>query len=395
MKHIYFFIIFPLLILFSSCQSKKVEQTDIHYINSIKSPKLNIKYSENLETLALLYNLSESGDFHFKNNPAPRAMLARELTNIFKQFKNHDAVQKLNFLLNNDFVDSYDILLSIYHTDLPNYKQYVDYPPIYYENDSLTPIQVQTIFDDFNKSVKQFYIDANLEYFFEEDQKDIYSKLLAEVEIVAPDDEYINLMEDYYGIQRNSYTIIVSAFSFNGIGRSKTVKTDNEINIFQFVSSNPEVESDTINLDKLNSFTMGYTSKDYFQEMAIHELGHSFFQEALRENKEIIEKINQLEYLFTDSLKENMMNQGYIDWRMCLEEHLVRIGEIKIAELMGNEYFVKHYTKECIENRGFIYLNQIQEILLEYDNNRNKFKNITDFIPVLLQKIKKEIPNNS
>jgi hypothetical protein len=217
---------------------------------------------------------------------------------------------------------------------------------------------------------------------------------MEEVNTVAPDNEYIELMEDYYGIQRNSYTVIVSAFSFNGIGRSKTIRNQDGINIFQFVSSNPKDESGTIDLDDLNSFTIGYTDKDYFREIAIHELGHSFFHEALRENKNIISKIDELEYLFTDSLKENMMNQGYIDWRMCFEEHLVRLGEIKIAELMGDNDFSARYMNECIVNKGFIYMKPIQEILLEYENNRDKYKNIENFIPFLIHELNEKVPNN-
>jgi hypothetical protein len=276
MKLIQFSIII-LALLIASCQSNKSEHINETNIEESKNPKLDVRYSENLETLALIYNLSESGDFHFEHNPEPRAMLARVLTARFEEFKEHEAVKKLNFLLNNDFVDSYDIVLSLYNTDFPDFKQYSDYPPIYYEHDSLSSEQVQNEFDDFNELVKQFYKDANLREFFGVEMHGLYSKLMEEVNTVAPDNEYIELMEDYYGIQRNSYTVIVSAFSFNGIGRSKTIRNQDGINIFQFVSSNPKDESDTIDLDDLNSFTIGYTDKDYFREIAIHELGHSLF----------------------------------------------------------------------------------------------------------------------
>jgi len=382
-----------LFLLIASCQSNTNMQVNENNIEETKNPKLDIRYSENLETLALIYNLSGSGDFHFEHNPEPRAMLARELTARFEKFKKHEAVKKLNFLLNNDLVDSYDIVLSLYNTDIPDFKQYSDYPPIYYEHDSLSPEKIQDLFDNFNESVKQFYIDANLKEFFEIEMKELYSKLMNEVNAVAPDNKYIVLMEDYYGIQRNSYTVIVSTFSFNGIGRSKTIRNQDGINIFQFISSNPKDESDTIDLTNLNSFTIGYTDKDYFREIAIHELGHSFFHEALRENKIIINKIDEIEYLFTDSLRENMMNQGYVDWRMCFEEHLVRLAEIKIAEMMDDNDFSARYMRECIVDRGFVYMKPIQEILLEYENNRDKYKTIENFIPFIIHELKEKVPN--
>ena len=358
---------------FYSCDSNNENNGESNNENISIGPELTTQYSENLETLALIYSLSESGDAHFQHNPEPRAMLARELTKKFEQYKDHEAVQKLNYLLNNDFVDSYDILLSIYNTDLPDFKQYADYAPIYYENDSLSTTQVRAVFVDFNESVKKFYEDAHLYVYFRNEGKPLYDKLMQEVISVAPTSEYIKLMEEYYGINRNSYTIIVSAASFNGIGRSITIRTENGVEIYQFVASNPELESDTINLKDINLFTIGYTDKDYFREIATHELGHSFFQELFRENKEIIAKVSELDYLFTDSLRQDMMRQGYIDWNMCFEEHIVRLGEIKIAEQLGNKSFVAEYTKECTEERGFLYFKQIQELLLEYENNRDSY----------------------
>lgn len=390
-------ILFSMIVLTclcESCQSKEQVVTNENNMVETKNPTIDIRYSKNLETFALLYNLSESGAFHFEHNPSPRAMLARKITERFSRFKEHEAVKKLNFLLNNDFVDSYDIVLSLYNTEFPDFRQYTDYPPIYYEHDSLSPNQVRAIFDEFNESVKKFYKDANLEEFFKIEMKALYVKLMNEVKTVAPANEYIMLMEDYYGIQRNSYTVIVSAFSFNGIGRSKTIRNQDGINIYQFVSSNPEDESDTIDLNDINSFTIGYTNKEYFREIAIHELGHSFYHEALRENKNNTAKIDELEYLFTTTLKENMRNQGYVDWRMCFEEHLVRLGEIKIAELMGELEFAERYSKECIADRGFVYLQPLKEIFLKYENNRIKYKSIGDFMPFMISELKEKIPNH-
>lgn len=385
-------ISFALLIL--SCHSTDQARIGKNANGKSEPQKFRIQYSENLETLALIYNLSTAGDYLFAHNPAPRAMLARKLTKRFEAFKNHISVQKLNFLLDNDFVDSYDILLAMHNGSLPRFQQYADYPTIYYENDSLPPTQVKAVFDDFNEAVKAFYKDANLKDYFKHEAKPLYAKLMQEVDAVAPANNYINLMEQYYGIKRNSYTILVSAFSFNGIGRSLTIRTPEGINIYQLVTSNPAVASDSVNLDDLDSFKIGYTDKAYFREIAMHELGHSFFHEALRENQAIIAKVNSIDYLFTDSLRVKMRTQGYVDWAMCFEEHLVRLGEISIEKSLGNADFVKAYTQECLETRGFIYLQPLQEIMSGYERNRERFKTIGDFIPTMLEELNLKVPEN-
>ncbi|MCB0497279.1 MAG: DUF4932 domain-containing protein [Cyclobacteriaceae bacterium] len=381
-------VILLLVLVILSCQSN---QTSEHHEPSKSASKLDIRYSENLETLALIFNLSEAGELQFEKNPVPRSMLARELTDKFAKYKNHKAVEMVNFLVNKDFVDSYDIALSLYCTPLPEYKQYADFPPIYYENDSLNPDQVKQVFKNFNSLVGQFYKDAELANFFNGEGKTLYKKLFDEVNDVRPDERHITLMEEYYGIERKSYTIIVSAFSFNGIGRSKTIRTNDGINVYQFVSSNPEDESDSIDLTNLNSFTIGYTNKGYFREIATHELGHSFFHESLRENQTLKRKLSEIGYLFTDSLKSNMLKQGYIDWAMCFEEHLVRLGEIRIAELLGKKDFAESYLSECTDKRGFIYTLPMKEILSVYESDRKEYSSIEDFIPVLIDELKRRI----
>lgn len=376
-----------------SCNGNKTESSIQKTVNESES-KLIIGYNENIETLALIYNLSESGDYHFNEIVGPRGTLAKELTDQFEEYKDHEAVKKLNKLLNDGFVDLYDIILSLYNTNLPEFKQFLKYPSIYYENEGLTAEETQAIFNDFNKSVIKFYKDANLKFIFENDYKGLYDKLMDEVRSVAPTEKFIEEVEVYYGIQRDSYEIIVSAFSFNGIGRAKLISSNKGTKAISLVTSNHLVESDSVNLNDLDSFTIGYTDEKYFQEIGLHELIHTFFHESLKENQKNIALINELEYLFTDSLKNDMINQGYVDWKVCFEEHLVRIGEIKIAERFGNHKFISEYKKECISNRGFVYFEIIEDLFTEYENNRSKYKNVGEFIPELVNLLKIKVPNN-
>ncbi len=380
------FIIFWMIVL-SSCSSTRNTNFNGKQIKN-KNSKLIIGYNENLETLALIYNLSESGEYHYNKIPGPRATLSKELTSQFESFKNHEAVTKLNKLLNDGFVDMYDILLSLYNTNLPEYKQYAKYPSVYYENEGITAEETQARFDDFNKSVIKFYKDADLKNRFKKEYNNIYKKIEEELQTVIPKNNIITELEDYYGVKRNEYEIIISAFSFNGIGRAILIKNDKYSKAACLVTSNHLLESDSININKIEQYNLGYKDIKYFQEIGIHELIHTFLHEIFKENEKNTLLINELNYLFTDSLKNKMKKQGYTDWKTCFEEHLVRLGELKIAQQLGNHDFVTKYRKECIEERGFIYFELIENLLLEYENNRIKYKNFEDFIPKLVQNIK-------
>jgi hypothetical protein len=377
----------PVLFITLSCSITRTKNADI------AESKLKIGYNENIETIALIYNLSESGDYHFNEIAGPRGVLAKELTMQFEEYINHEAVKKLNKLLDDGFVDMYDIILSLYNTPLPEFKQYAKYPSIYYENEGLTAEETQARFDDFNESVKQFYLDTKLNDHFENNFNGLYKKLMDEVQSVAPTEKFIYAAEEYFGIQRDSYEIIVSAFSYNGIGKAQLINSKEGTNAVSLVTSNHLKESDSINLNDLNSFVIGYNDEEYFQEIGLHELIHTFYQEALKESKENIRLIDELEYMFTDSLKKNMLNQGYTDWRTCFEEHLVRIGEIKIAERLGKKEFVARYRKECIDQRGFTYFELIENLFKEYENNRSTYRNIGEFVPELARKLKLKVPN--
>jgi hypothetical protein len=213
-----------------------------------------------------------------------------------------------------------------------------------------------------------------------------------EVNTIKPNEEYIDLMEDYYGYERKSYNIIVSAFSFNGIGRSKTIQTDAGIDVYQLVTSNPDEESKEIDISKIETATIGYTNPTYFQEMATHELGHSFLTEALREDSPIYSKVDELKFLFTQKLKDDMAKQGYTDWHTCFEEHIVRLGEIKMYEKLRKKKLATNYKQKCINERGFTLIPSMEEIFKEYETNRNRFKNIDSFIPILIAQLKIKVP---
>jgi hypothetical protein len=256
----------------------------------------------------------------------------------------------------------------------------------------LTAEETQARFDDFNAAVIQFYQDAQLKTRFEKDYQGLYAKLMNEVRSVAPGPEFIEAAEAYYGMQRDAYEIIVSAFSFNGIGKAKLISSSQGSKAVSLVTSNHLLESDTIDLEELDSFTIGYRDEKYFQEIGLHELIHTFFHEALKENQSNIARINELEYLFTDSLRDAMRSQGYVDWRTCFEEHLVRVGEVRIAERLGNERFVASYREECIQDRGFVYFELIESLFQAYENDRKKYPDIGAFIPDLVDEMKLRMP---
>lgn len=374
-------------------KSHFVVSNNLIFTNNNQTNKFEIKTNINLDLFAVLFNLSEAGDYLFENNPTPRASLARVLTSEFKKYKNHNSIKELNKLLNLDLIDFYDIDLSLYYSPLPDFNKVADFSNEYYIHDSLSKRQIDSIFYQFEESVKKFYYDTNFENQYQKLIKKLRKKLFNELNFKIPYETYIFEMEKYYGLTRDKYSAFVSLFAFNGIGRSRTiVDYEGKKSVFLLLTSDPENESKNINIKKLRKINLGFQNENFFREICLHEIGHTFFVESIRNNDFIIKMINSIEYLFTDSLKSLMRSQGYADWKMCFEEHLVRLGELKVEGKFRNEDFVISYRNECLKKRGFIYLELMEEIFIDYEENRDYYSTINLFIPNLITRIEKSRP---
>jgi len=116
-------------------------------------------------------------------------------------------------------------------------------------------------------------------------------------------------------------------------------------------------------------FVLGPLNKNYdfsderFQNLSIHEFGHSFVNDVVLLNKDLI---NETEKLFTPTIKDSMSPQGYNNWQTCVIEHFVRAGEIIIPELMGDASQSKSLMKYHTEDKQFVYLPYIVEQLTHY-----------------------------
>ncbi|MDT0553130.1 DUF4932 domain-containing protein [Urechidicola vernalis] len=116
-------------------------------------------------------------------------------------------------------------------------------------------------------------------------------------------------------------------------------------------------------------FTLGpleinfnFSNSKSFKELAIHEFGHSFVNDHVLKNSDIIKETN---HLFSP-MKETMYPQGYHNWETCLIEHFVRAGEVIIPELLNDAESSNSLMDEYVKNRQFNYLPFIVEKLKYY-----------------------------
>src|SRR5690606_4237328 len=94
--------------------------------------------------------------------------------------------------------------------------------------------------------------------------------------------------------------------------------------------------------------------------------------------------IAQYDSLYTPMLDSVMGEIGYGDWWGFVNEHIVRLGHIRVARLTDDNE-ANELIKADVHEYKFILLPDAEERIKEYEKNRAKYKTIDDYLPELIK----------
>ncbi len=293
-------------------------------------------------------------------------------------FKNHPAILLSDSLLQNEifyFDELTEVLLYMEALPSTTFKHSLESSPYRDRIDILTR---------WTESIAELYIDANLDSFFDA-HENYYLGAIDEVTKNLPDIDFVTQIESYYRDKRLKYTIIPApemptggAYGQRGIG--PYVYTNNGLEIYQVISASLPVEFDS-STQQYEEF--GFDYKEFVLRNSFHEFGHAFVNPVLEKEKNR-SLIYEYEYLFTDELKEVMLVQNYDNWLDCIAEHLVRLGEIRLASRSGKEDWAEKLRHMHVREKAFILIPYFEEKIIEYENDRNK-GSFEEYLPELLR----------
>lgn len=331
---------------------------------------IEVSVNKNIETLFILYPLL---DFGF---PPVENSLWEDATVYFQDYKDHDAVKKLTNLIKRTGIDG-PVGLMLHYSELPLISLLYDLDNRILKSfsDNGNIIDGQREINEFIEAFTDFYIQANVETFLIK-QDTYYQKAIEDVKKNLPPSGFIATLEMYYGKQNKAYILNPAPVLFPGFGFGKRIVTDDGLVVFNTFGPFPS------SFESNSEFHYHFDNADKIRDLSVHEFGHSFVNPIteLTENKELIE---QYAYLF-DPLKEHMGKQGYRTWWICVTEHLVRLGEIRIAMAMQDHETADKLRNDYTVHRHFIYLPHLEAKITEYENNRDKYPTFSDFFPLLL-----------
>lgn len=358
-RHFIFFLILAL----TSCGNRHERETSNNH------DAYDVYISKNAETLFIIYTIADLGI------TTPNESFSATASTEFEIFRDHQAVEMVQFIAKNHGIDALPQLI-LHFSELP------DFEPIHpFDSNSSTESLVNQYDDSlwvsetFVVAFKDFYRIANVEGFITKHQA-IYHKTLSDVHRHLPSGDLIKAMESFYGIGHKSYVLIPTPTLFPTWGFGGRVQSNCSLHVFNTFGAQRFIRR-----SKGRSI-IDFDSKENIQNISVHEFGHSFVN-PIAEKPENREAIESFSHLF-EPIREHMSRQGYNNWWICVVEHLVRLGEIRIAESLGDTKNAKWLRNNYTNKRNFIYLPHLENKIIEYENNQDKYQRFEDFFPELI-----------
>jgi hypothetical protein len=115
--------------------------------------------------------------------------------------------------------------------------------------------------------------------------------------------------------------------------------------------------------------------------LMIHEFNHSFVNGLMDENLSEWEVVGQK--LFAQ-VEQTMRAQAYTDWKIMMNEALVRAAVIKYFKDNGSTQQVLDQMIAQEESRGFFWIRELVVELENYDSRRKAYPTLESYMPQLL-----------
>lgn len=248
---------------------------------------------------------------------------------------------------------------------VPQAKLPADLSPSFYLSFSKTknPAEARKNVQAFLKSFNALYKEVKFEEYLREN-KVYYDKALEEIKNALPKTDFIHHMETFLQKKFDAYRLIPSLTMPKSRGYGPTIGNV-AYNVFGAV--------DYQKIDDPKNLKMGFANARKVRELSIHEFGHSFINpEVDKLAKSYFENTRSL----FAPLKKVMYKQGYPNWEDCVYEHFVRAVEVIMAKKYASKAAYENLKKEYIEEKQFIYIPKIVDVLKNYKKEGSFYESI-------------------
>ena len=332
-------------------------------IKEVNGIKITIDFkTELLGIIMIIGNYKERYPFLFLNYE--NKFYVDNIINTFSKYKDDDIIKEFDTLVKKHSFN-YDAPFSLFLQLDNNLK--CNKLDAYTFNDRLK--KDKNIYNFINK-LSDFAEKINFKSYYEKNLN-LYKEMIDNMSLAFKKYNLTEFFQDYYGyLNKKELIINLTPFTTNG---AYCCDLKNKI-----ISCFPVYKE--MKKDKL------YDSKGnvkYLIQTPLHEFSHGYINPLTDEYKLVTEKT----HLF-DDIRDNMKKMAYPYDTQIINEHIIRAIEARFIILIHKDNtWYKNIINEEIK-LGFIYINNIINSLIIYEQNRNKYKTIKDFYPIIIKNLK-------
>ena len=243
--------------------------------------------------------------------------------------------------------------------------------------------KLMPLFKELTDSLRRFYIKANVAGFLK-DNRAFYKGALGEMAKDIDRSTYSSI-EKWYGNKFPYYELYISPAmpitpgegNYRGFGPTILSPKGKIPSMVVSSSRMLSLEGNLLSYEKY-----GFDSRDVTQFLTVHEVSHAFVNPLLDKYKG---QLMADSALFVKGLKDTLATKGIRNWYVCVIEHLVRLGEIRIAVSAGNKKEADRLRSLHIGEYNCVLLPLLEEKIMEYENNRRAYPTYERYVPELVK----------
>ncbi len=367
-KKIFIVILLLSAIFFASCGNQNINTIepssfDVAEIEPVRKTigSLNIIVDPRIELLSAVqqqadYKILTQLEFDYNSN----------MDDYFKNYRSHKAVKEFKKLDKHGFNYDAPPTSMLHLTNPPNLEQRLEFSEYIIQR-----AKGEKNLTDFVQDLREYSIETNFKSFYDENIPS-YEAMVERVYDNIKDMNIANALDEYYGMDVNSYNIILAPIIHSG-GYGPRIKGENGLyDIYGIIGPENVMVEDGKRIPKYSSENIRY--------LVWHEFSHSFVNPT---TEKYLNEINKYDNLYS-RIRKIMESQAYPSWEICVNEHIVRAVTTRLSYIhLGKAAGEQALAME--RSRGFYYIDALCESLVEYENNRDMYSNFESYYPRLIE----------
>ena len=225
--------------------------------------------------------------------------------------------------------------------------------------------QLQKLADSFRDyaRVSGFYT------YFNEIQKPFYEQVLSQTAFNFADFHAVDMLEENYGREANSYNLILNINSgYGNFGKSIT-DSSGSLDLYAIVETSVATGDVPV-----------YTPSVATMNLILHEFSHGFVNPVIDAHAD---ELSNHSHLLTP-IEVSMNYQAYHHWHTVVNEHIVRANVILMARQAWGETYAHQMFYRNEMGKRYIYLDALIDKLESYHGSRNSYPSFAEFAPELI-----------